>query len=224
MSGGRAASADCKPITVLLVDDHPVVCDGYRRLLETEPDIRVVAEAGNGETGYAQYKKHGPDVVVLDLSMPGIGGLETIRRIMAYDPGAHILIFSMHSSEAMVRHALQAGATGYLTKQGGMGQMVQAVRQVARGATFIGADYSIGAETNQSAQATPDDPLRVLSSREFQLFKLMAEGHSIPEIAATLCISPKTVGVHHTNIMKKLGLHNSSQIVRLAIRCNVIEP
>lgn len=224
MSGGRVVSLDRKPIAVLLVDDHPVVCDGYRRLLETEPDIRVVAEAGNGETGYAQYKKHGPDVVVLDLSMPGIGGLETIRRIRAYDPGARILIFSMHSSEAMVRHALQAGATGYLTKQGGMGQMVQAVREVARGATFIGAGNSIGAETNQTAQAAPDDPLQVLSSREFQLFKLMAEGHSISEIAATLSISPKTVGVHHTNIMKKLGLHNLSQIVRLAIRCSVIEP
>lgn len=225
MSGGKAVPADCKPITVLLVDDHPVVCDGYRRLLETEPDIRVVAVAGNGETGYTQYKKHEPDVVVLDLSMPGIGGLETMRRIRAHDPGAHILVFSMHGSEAMVRHALQAGATGYLTKQSGMGQMVQAVRQVARGATFIGDGYSIGAESNQkSVRAAPDDPLQGLSSREFQLFKLMAEGYSIHEIAATLCISPKTVGVHHTNIMKKLGLHNSSQIVRLAIRCNVIEP
>jgi two-component system, NarL family, invasion response regulator UvrY len=215
--------AGCKPITVMLVDDHPVVCDGYRRLLETEPDIKVVAEAGNAETGCIQYKKHAPDVVVLDLSMPGIGGLEAIRRIKAYDPDAHILIFSMHNSEAMVSHALQAGATGYLTKQGGMGQMVKAVRQVARGEPYIDAEHAGGAE-NGSAPAAPEDPLHVLSTREFQLFKLMAEGHSISGIAATLCISSKTVGVHHANIMKKLGLHNTSQIVRLAIRCNVIEP
>lgn len=215
--------AGCKPITVLLVDDHPVVCDGYRRLLEIEPDIRVVAEAGSGEAGCSQYKKHAPDVVVLDLSMPGIGGLETIRRIKAHDPDAHILVFSMHTSETMVSHALQAGATGYLTKQGGMGQMVKAVREVARGERFLGAEYADGAEKHNVA-AAPENPLQVLTSREFQLFKLMAEGHSIAEIAATLCISPKTVGVHHTNIMKKLGLQNSSQIVRLAIRCNVIEP
>lgn len=212
-----------KTITVLLVDDHPVVCDGYRRLLETEADIRVVAEAGDGETGCSQYKKHAPDVVVLDLSMPGIGGLETIRRIKAHDPDARILVFSMHTGEAMVSHALQAGATGYLTKQGGMGQMVKAVREVARGERFVGDEYAHGAE-KRNAAAAPDDPLRVLSTREFQLFKLLAEGNSISEIAAILCISPKTVGVHHTNILKKLGLHNTSQIVRLAIRCNVIEP
>ncbi|MBI4937228.1 MAG: response regulator transcription factor [Nitrosomonadales bacterium] len=216
-------TAGCKPIRVMLVDDHPVVCDGYRRLLETEPDIRVVAEAGNGETGFSQYKKHAPDVVVLDLSMPGIGGLETIRRIKAHDPRAHILVFSMHNSETMVSHALQAGATGYLTKQSGMGQMIQAVRQVARGERFIDAEYTGGA-ASRSVPATPENPLQALTSREFQLFKLMAEGYSISEIAATLCISPKTVGVHHTNIMKKLGLQNASQIVRLAIRCNVIEP
>jgi two-component system invasion response regulator UvrY len=215
--------AGAKLITVLLVDDHPVVCDGYRRLLETEPDIRVVAEAGDGETGCGQYKRHAPDVVVLDLSMPGIGGLETMRRIRAYDPGAHILVFSMHDSEAMVRHALQAGATGYLTKQGGMGQMVRAVREVARGMQFIDAKCAAAKECGP-APPIPDDPLQALSPREFQLFKLMAEGHSVSDIAATLSISPKTAGVHHTNIMKKLGLHNLSQVVRLAIRCNVIEP
>lgn len=223
MSGGKAVLAGSKPITVLLVDDHPVVCDGYRRLLETEPDIRVAAEAGDGETGCAQYKKHAPDVVVLDISMPGIGGLETIRRIKAYDPGARILIFSMHTSETMVSHALQAGATGYLTKQGGMGQMVEAVRRVARGEPFVDAEYA-GGSKNRGTPATSENPLQALSTREFQLFKLMAEGHSISGIAATLCISPKTVGVHHTNIMKKLGLNNASQVVRLAIRCNVIEP
>lgn len=215
--------ASGKPITVMLVDDHPVVRDGYRHLLETEPDISVVAEASNGEICCSEYKKYLPDVLVLDLSMPGIGGLETIRRIRAYDNNAHILVFSMHASEAMVSHALQAGATGYLAKQGGMGQMIKAVREVARGEQFIDAKYA-PEPANRKTDNSPLDPLSVLSPREFQIFKLMAEGHSVSDIAAVLSISPKTVGVHHTNIMKKLGLHNTAQVVRLAIRCSVIEP
>lgn len=216
--------ASDRPITVMLVDDHPVVRDGYRHLLETVPDISVVAEASNGEICCSEYKKYKPDVVVLDLSMPGIGGLETMRRVRAYDPDAHILVFSMHASEAMVNHALQAGATGYLAKQSGMGQMIKAVRDVARGERFIDARYAPSDTASRKAGNSSLDPLNELSPREFQIFKLMAEGHSVSDIASILSISPKTVGVHHTNVMKKLGLHNTAQVVRLAIRCNVIEP
>lgn len=215
--------ASRKPITVLLVDDHPVVRDGYRRLLENESDIRVVAEAEDGEIGCTQYKKHTPDVVILDLSMPGIGGLETIRRIKAQHAEAHILVFSMHDSEAMIRHALGAGATGYLTKQGGMGQMVEAVRVVAQGNFFSDPELAAIMSSGQVFDSS-HEYLGALSSREFQVFKMLAEGHAIREIADTLCISSKTVGAHHTNIMKKLGLHNNAQIVRLAMRCNIIEP
>lgn len=210
-------------IRVILVDDHPVVRDGYRRLLEQMPNIKIVAEADSGEAGYDHYRKLAPDVVVLDINMPGIGGLETIRRIKAFDDKARILVFSMHSNEIMIQRALEAGALGYLTKQGGMGQMVQAVQQVAKGRMFIDAEHVTSlAQHKLSDKAV--DPIRVLSTREFQLFKLLAEGHSVAEIANMLSISAKTVGVHHTNIMKKLNLHNSSQLVRLAILCNVIEP
>jgi two-component system invasion response regulator UvrY len=139
------------------------------------------------------------------------------------DTKAHILVFSMHGGETMIRRALEAGATGYLTKQNGMGQMVEAVHQVAMGRTYIDAAYVTAmASRNQHVPAT--DPLQVLSTREFQLFKLLAEGKSVAAIAETISISPKTVGVHQTNIMKKLGLQNAAQLVRLAIRCNVIEP
>jgi two-component system invasion response regulator UvrY len=155
--------------------------------------------------------------------MPGIGGLETIRRIKACDEKARILVFSMHSNEIMIQRALEAGALGYLTKQGGMGQMVQAVQQVAKGRMFIDADHVTSLAQHKLSDNTAD-PIRVLSAREFQLFKLLAEGHSVADIAAMLSISAKTVGVHHTNIMKKLNLHNASQLVRLAILCNVIEP
>lgn len=210
-------------ITVILVDDHPVVRDGYRRLLEQMPNIKIVAEADNGEAGYDLYRKLSPDVLVLDINMPGIGGLETIRRIKAYDEKARILVFSMHSNEIMIQRALEAGALGYLTKQGGMGQMVQAVQQVAKGRMFIDADHVASLAQHKLSDNTAD-PIRVLSAREFQLFKLLAEGYSVADIAAMLSISAKTVGVHHTNIMKKLNLHNASQLVRLAILCNVIEP
>lgn len=210
-------------ITVLLIDDHPVVRDGFRRILETTADIRVVAEADDGESGFSLYKEHEPDVVVVDLNMPGIGGLETIRRIKAHDLDAHILVFSMHVNEMMVQRVLEAGATGYLTKQGGLGQIVQAVRLVKQGRMYVDPEHVESTGPHRIFDGTVTDPLSELSKREFQLFKLIAEGHSINEIAQILSISPKTVGVHHTNIMKKLKLQNTTQLVRLAINCRVIE-
>lgn len=211
-------------ITVLLIDDHPVVRDGYRRILENTLDIKVVAEADDGETGYKLYRQSKPDVVVLDLNMPGFGGLETIHRIRAHDPDAHILVFSMHSNEIMVQRAIEMGATGYLTKQGGMGQMVHAVREVRQGKVYIDQEHLPSVISDGKLQDSGRGTLNGLSKREFQLFKLLAEGSSISEIADVLCISPKTVGVHHANIMKKLNLHNATQLVRLAINHNIIEP
>lgn len=210
-------------ISVILVDDHPVVRDGYRRLLEQESNIKVIAEADSGEVAYDLYKQYSPDVIVLDITMPGIGGLETMRRIKAFDPKAHILVFSMHSNEIMIQRAIEGGATGYLTKQSGMGQMVLAVLQVAQGKMYIDADH-VTSLANHNFSDVSADPVRILSAREFQLFQLMAEGNSVVEISNMLSISAKTVGVHHTNIMKKLGLQNPSQLVRLAILCNIIEP
>ena len=217
-----AMKIPAKPITVLLVDDHVVVRAGCRLVLEDTPDIRVVAEASDGETGCACYKKHAPDVVLLDLNMPGIDGLETIRRIKAMNPQARILVFSMHNSETIVRRALDAGATGYLAKQCST-EMVEAVRKVAQGEAFVDAKHATQV-TLQKLLASPEDPLCALSAREFQIFRMLAEGHPVSEIAATITISPKTVGSHHTSIMKKLRLQNTTQLTRLAIRCNVIEP
>ena len=212
-----------KPITVLLVDDHPVVRAGYRRLFESTADIRVVAEADDGEAGYTLYRQCKPTVVVLDLNMPGIGGLETLRRIKARDPDARILVFSMHSNETMLQRALQMGAMGYLTKQGNPGQMIDAVRQVSRGQLYVDPVLVSGMVAEMVLSDVSEDPLSILSKREFQLFKLLAEGNSVIQIAAILSISPKTVGVHHANIMRKLKLQNAAQLVRLAIRCNVIQ-
>jgi two-component system invasion response regulator UvrY len=211
-----------RPIAVLLVDDHPVVRAGYRRLLESAPDIRIVGEAGNGETGYALYRSCKPDVVVLDLSMAGIGGLETIRRIKMSDASAHILVFSMHGYPSMVQRVLKMGAEGYLTKQGSPEQLIQAVRQVRQGRLYVDPELAAGMVGEMVHNNASGDPLVVLSRREFQLFKLMAEGYSVAQIADIISISPKTVGVHHANIMRKLNLQNTTQLVRLAIHCNII--
>lgn len=210
-----------KPVTVLLVDDHPVVRNGYRRLLESTPDIQVVAEAEDGETACDRYAEYTPDVVILDLNMPGIGGLETIRRIKAGDPAARILMFTMHDSETLIMRSLAAGATGYLSKHSGVGQMARAVREVARGVLFIDPERTASVISQQLSAG--ENPLLTLSPREFQCFQLLAEGHSVNEIATTLSISPKTAGVHHANIMRKLELQNTTQLVRLALRHKVIQ-
>jgi two-component system invasion response regulator UvrY len=210
-------------ITVLLIDDHPVVRAGYQRLLEeNKTNIRVVAEADNGETGCALFEEYKPDVVIVDLNMPGgIDGLETIRRIKAKNSSAHILVFSMHGNEILIQHVLKAGATGYLTKQGGLDQMIRAVREVNQGKLYVDQELTNGGSENQFTMSS-EEIINSLTKREFQMFKLFAEGNSTKKIASILSISPKTVGVHHTNIMKKLKLHSSSQLIHLAILCNII--
>lgn len=211
---------DDDSITVMLVDDHPVVRDGYRRLLENYPDITVVAEADNGETACTQYIGVNPDVVVLDLNMPGIGGLETIRWLSAKDSEIKILVFSTHDSKVMVTRALEAGAAGYIVKSSAAEQMVDAIRQIFAGKTFLNHDLSAG---SQRASLPDNDPLRVLTKREYQIFSNLAEGRSVSEIAQLFSISPKTVGVHQTNLMNKLKLKNVAELTRLAIRCGSIE-
>lgn len=211
------------PIKVLLVDDHPVVRNGYRTLLESVPDILVVAEADDGETCCACYKKYTPDVLILDLNMPGIGGLEALRRLKALDHKARILVFSMNANEIMIRHAIEAGAKGYLDKKSGKQQMLEAVRQVACGKIFIDAEHMTQV-VMKKLLVSNEDPLSALSPREFQVFKMLAEGHSISRIASIISISPKTVGGHHTSILRKLAIHNDSELTRLAIRHNIVDP
>lgn len=209
------------PIKVFLVDDHPVVRGGYRRLLENYSDIEVVGEAQTGEEACDLYSRVNPDVTVLDLNMPGIGGLETITRLRAKDRNAHILVFSIHDSPIMVRRALDAGAAGYLTKSSMASQMVDAVRTVAEGKSFIN-HHILPAVMSQFRQHDAD-PLADLTRREFNVFCRLAKGFSVHNIADELSISPKTVGVHQTNIMKKLRLHNAVELTHLAIQCGVVE-
>ena len=209
------------PISILLIDDHPVVRTGYRRLLENTPDMHVVAEAENGEIGYQLYLKHQPDVTILYLNMPGIGGLETIRRIKAHDPAARILVFSMLNNATIAQHSLKAGAMGFISKQSGIGEMIRAVRQVNSGEKYIESELAEILPMNTTHQNTCKNPIDLLTKREFQVFKLIAEGNSNAQIARNLTISPKTVGVHHANLMRKLQLQNTIQLVRMALDLNI---
>ncbi len=206
------------PIRVLLVDDHPVVRTGFRRLLEVNTGV-VVAEAGSGEEAVQLYEETAPDVVVLDLSMPGMGGLETARRILARDGEARLLVFSVHDNEAMLSRALQAGVLGYLTKQSAPATLLEAVHAVAEGKMYIDPDL-----VGRALGGGRGGLLERLTPREFEVFRLLAEGHSVNDIAGILNISPKTAGVHHTRIMHKLEVTTSVQLVRLALRHGIITP
>lgn len=208
-------------ISVFLVDDHPVVRGGYRRLLENFSDIEVVGEAQSGEEVLQLYGKIRPDVVVMDLNMQGMGGLEATTRLCAKYPEAHILVFSIHDSPMMIRRALDAGASGYLTKASVATQMIEAVRAVATGELFLNREIMPAIVTKLKQQYV--DPLENLTRREFEIFWRLASGHSVGLIAEELSISPKTVGVHQTNIMKKLRVHKATELTLLAIRQGVIE-
>ena len=211
-----------KEISVLLVDDHEVVRAGYRRLLESTGGISVIAEAASGEDAYTGYFKHHPDVLVMDLSMPGMGGLEASMRILAKDKSAKILVFSVHENEVFLQRALDAGITGYISKRSASQVMVDAVRQVAAGELYVGQEmmpYLVKWKTN-----TQNEPVAGLSPREFEVFHLLADSKSVNDIAEILNLSPKTVGHHCTSVKKKLGVSDIAALTRLAIRLGIITP
>lgn len=207
-------------IHVLLVDDHKVVRAGYRFLLESTPDIRVIGEAESGEAACLRYQELQPDVVVMDLSMPGIGGLEAIRRLRARDGEARVLVFSVHDEDAFLQRALDAGALGYLTKRSADRTMVEAVRQVARGKLFI--EQELLPYLVQRGDSGRNDVFAALTQREFEVMLLLAEGKSVQEIAPLLKLSTKTVGNYATSIKTKLKVSNLAELIRLALRHGLI--
>jgi len=206
-------------IRVLLADDHPVVRSGYLRLLEQEPDIRVIAEAQDGEEAYAAFVADPPDVLATDLSMPGGGGIELIRRVLMRAPAARVLVFSMHDSAPLVRRALEAGARGFLTKAAAPQSLVDAVRALHAGGRYIGPGLL---ERPQRDPALEAERLASLSLREFEIFRLLAEGHSAAECAQALNLSTKTVSNHQSVIKEKLGVTTSAALAHLAIRHRLI--
>jgi len=207
------------PIKLMLVDDHAIVRSGFRRLLEQEPQLQIVAEADSGERAYALFAREQPDVVVMDLSMPGMGGFETIRRILARESKARILVFSMHEDPTLAERAIQLGARGYVTKCSPPEVLVSAVEEMMSGRIALSPDI---AQALALLKITGEgDPLASLSPREFEIFRMLARGQSIPAIAGLLSLSAKTVANYHSLIRQKLGIASDVELVLLAQRRNV---
>ncbi len=209
-------------INVMLVDDHAVVRMGFKMLLESDADITVVAEAENGEQGIQRYMEHKPDVVVMDITMPGIGGLEAIERILAKDGSARILVLSAHEDSVHPKRVLNAGAMGYLTKRSAAEELIKAIRTVATGKKYLEA--SVAQQMAIQQLSGDQNPVDVLSPREFEVFMALAKGKTTNEIAETLFLSPRTVGTHLYNIKQKLNANNSAEIALIAMRSGLIDP
>jgi two-component system invasion response regulator UvrY len=204
----------------MLVDDHALVRMGFRMLL-ADAQVEVVAEAADGEQACQLYSRARPDVVVMDLSMPGMGGLEAVRRLLAQDPKARVLALSAHEDTAHPRRVLRAGALGYLAKRSAPEALIEAVRTVARGDRYIDA---VTARALAMAQLEGDDsPADVLSEREFSVFLQLARGASVSQIANNLSLSASTVGTHLYHVKQKLRAGNQSELTLVALRWGLIQ-
>lgn len=208
-------------VTIVLVDDHAVVRAGVRRLLEQETLFEVIGEAESGEKAYKIFGELKPDVMVMDLSMPGMGGLESIRRILMRHERARILVLSMHEDLSFANQALKLGAKGYLIKNTLGDDLVKSIQMVARGEIFL-SDEIAKKMAMQSTSGT-EDPIDELSAREFEIFRLLAEGLEIDAIAAILNISSKTVSNYQTMIKQKLNINTAVELIRYAIKTGVIK-
>jgi DNA-binding NarL/FixJ family response regulator len=212
------------PLTLLLADDHQIVREGLAALLNAVPDFRVVGQAADGPEAVRQAERLQPDVLVLDLMLHGLNGLEVARRVARRAPRTRIVMLSMHRDEAYVLASLQAGASAYVLKEAGTDELAQGIRAAAAGKRYLSPPLSepaLGAYTKK-AEGNPLDPFHTLTAREREVLQLTAEGQSGTEIAERLFISPRTVESHRANLMRKLGLRNLKEVVRYAVQKGVL--
>jgi DNA-binding NarL/FixJ family response regulator len=212
-----------RKITVALADDHHVVRQGLRALLETEPDLSVVEEAADGSAALEMVTRMTPDVLVLDLAMQGTTGLDVLGQVTRQQPTTRVVVLSMHSGEAYVVEALRRGASAYVLKDATASDLIHAIREVMAGRHYLSPSLSERAiEAYAKTEAAADEPHRVLTPRELEVFRLAARGDSLQQIATELSISPRTAESHRANLMRKLGLHSQTDIVRHAIRHGIL--
>jgi len=209
-------------IRVLLVDDHAVVRTGFRLLLQARPDIVVAGEAESGEAACQRYIELSPDAVVMDIAMPGMGGLEALRRIRAHDPQARVLALSAHDDPMHARRALREGALGFLSKRSAPEALLEAVAAIAGGQRYIDPRVAQRLALDD-IEGTESSPIKRLSEREFDVFIRLARGATVQRIADDLRLSASTVGTHLYNVKQKLGVSNQSELTLLAIRHGLIE-
>ncbi len=209
---------------IILADDHTIVRQGLRLLLEAEPDFSVVGEASDGLEVADLIDRLRPDVLVLDLMMPGVSGLEVTRNVCQQFPETSVVILSMHADESYVLAALKNGAAAYVLKDAGADDLLQAVREVVQGRRYLSSPFSqVGIDTyTKRAESTPLDVYDTLTSREREVLHLTAEGHSSTDVAGVLSISPRTAESHRANLMRKLGFHSQADLIRYALRRGII--
>lgn len=216
-------SPTLKPIKVLLVDDHAVVRAGYRQLISTTDNICIVGESSTAEDACQQYVILKPDVIIMDLSLPGMTGLEAIRRIRRQDDSAAILVFSIHNESIYVKRAMKAGAKGYLTKSCEPEVLIQGIYALAKGKNYIQKELMIKLEDYSEGKTTAKHQnISTLSTREFDIFCLLAEGKTCKEIASALFLSEKTVANYATQIKNKLGVKTLTELTRIAYQEGII--
>ncbi|HVU33150.1 MAG TPA: response regulator transcription factor [Opitutaceae bacterium] len=211
--------------TAIIADDHEIVRHGVRGILENEGGCRVVAEASDGLTAAQLVEKHKPAILVLDLNMPRLHGLEVLRQVRVTSPHTRVIVLSMHSDEPYVIEALRAGAMAYLLKGSESQDITRALKEVLAGRRYLSASLSEWAiNALMTKPADDSDPLHGLTQRERMVLQLAAEGHSNAEVAEKLFISPRTAETHRTNLLRKLGLQTQTDLVRFAIRKGLISP
>jgi two-component system response regulator NreC len=208
-------------IRILLADDHALVRQGFRMILAAQPDMQIVGEAGNGREAVEIAEKLQPDVVIMDVTMPELNGIEATRRLLTVAPRARVLALSMHKDSVYVREILRAGARGYLLKDCVDADLLAAVRSVAKGEGYLSPAVSDAVLTDYRRHVT--DPLDLLTSREREVLQMIAEGKTNKEIATSLNLSVYTVEAHRGRVMEKLNLHSTGEIVRFALRSGLID-
>jgi DNA-binding NarL/FixJ family response regulator len=211
--------------SVLIADDHSIVREGLRRLIEAESDISLCAEAADGREVLELVELHRPDVVILDISMPNLSGLESLERVRSRYPAIKTILLSVHADPAMIQNAISLGVDGYLLKNARASEILSAIRSVTRGGSYFSPPVAreIVAQIREP-RAASEQPFTLLSGREREVLHLIAEGLSAKEIAAQLSISTKTVEAHRTSLMRKVGVRKATELVRYAVRNGLVDP
>jgi DNA-binding NarL/FixJ family response regulator len=211
-------------VSILLADDHPIVRQGLHHLLENESNFQVIGEAGDGLEAVAMVDRLQPDVLVVDMMMPGLNGLEVIRQALKRQPNIRVIVLSMQSADAYLVEALKSGASGYVLKETGPSELVRAVHEVIKGNQYISPKLSERLSHTQKKKVNkiPIDPYESLTDREREILQMAAEGRTSTQIAQKLSISPRTAELHRSHMMKKLGLHNQMDVLRYALKRGIL--
>lgn len=212
--------------TIILADDHRVLRDALKMLLDMQPDLQVVAETGDGLEALELTEKHKPDVLIVDMMMPGLSGVEVARRTKRLSPATKVIVLSMHDTGSYVVESLQAGVAGYVLKKSSSQELVLAIRQALAGSVYLSPSLdqrALQGYIQRMHESRTEDPFETLTDREREVFQLAAEGESNPQIAERLSLSPRTVEMHRGNLMRKLGLKSQTDLVKYAVKRGIVE-